>query len=328
LSARRAPVAILGTTASGKSAVAMAVAAQCPGTEIVCIDSMTVYRDMDIGTAKPSPIQRAAVPHHLLDLVDPGDEFTVAQFQSAAGAALDGIAARRHRALLVGGTGLYLRAVVDDLEFPGRYPRVAGWLEAEADRPGGLERLYRRLETLDPLGASRTTATNRRRIVRALEVTIGSGRAFSSFGPGLTAYPQTEVVLVGIPFDAEVVDRRIEARVRRWVAEGLVDEVRRLVERPGGLSRTARQALGYKELLAHVVDGAPLDECVEAAIRRTRRFARRQIAWYRRDPRIRWARSQDDALRMVAGLLDPGDQGVGRGAEHGPGCVAPGAGAR
>ena len=281
----------------------MDVAGRQPGIEIVCVDSMTVYRGMDIGTAKPSAAARVTVPHHLLDLVDPGEEFTVAQFQSAARAALCGIASREHRALLVGGTGLYLRSVVDDLEFPGRYPKVAAELDAEAGRPGGLARLYVRLAALDPVAASRTTATNRRRIVRALEVTIGSGRPFSSFGPGLTAYPPTEVVLVGIPFDGDVVDRRIETRFRRWVAEGLVDEVRHLAARPGGLSRTARQALGYKELLAHVVDGAPLGECVDAAIRRTRMFARRQMSWYRRDPRIRWARSAADAARMLAGLL-------------------------
>lgn len=304
------PVALVGTTASGKSAVAMAVATRRPGTELVCVDSMTVYREMDIGTAKPSPAARAAVPHHLLDLVDPGQEFTVAEFQLAARTALAGIAARGHAALLVGGTGLYLRAVVDDLEFPGRYPELAAVLEQEADGPEGLAQLYARLTALDPLAASRTTDTNRRRIVRALEVTIGAGRPFSSFGPGLTAYPPSDVALVGLPFDPAVVDRRIEERFRRWIGEGLVDEVRRLATRAGGLSRTARQALGYKELLAHVVDGVALDECVDEAIRRTRTFARRQMSWFRRDPRIRWASSAEDAASLVTALLDgTGDTG-------------------
>lgn len=201
--------------------------------------------------------------------------------------------------------------MIDHLEFPRRYPQLAATLEEEAGRPGGLERLYGRLGALDPLAASRTTPANRRRIVRALEVTIGAGRPFSSFGPGLTAYPPTDVTLVGLPFDPEVVDRRIEARFHRWVEVGLVDEVRRLAARPGGLSRTARQALGYKELLAHVVDGAPLGACVDEAIRRTRTFARRQMSWLRRDPRIRWESSEEDAVHAVAALLDTAEDAVG-----------------
>jgi len=170
---------------------------------------------------------------------------------------------------------------------------VAAGLEAEADRPGGVQALHARLAEVDPLAASRTTTTNRRRIVRALEVTVGSGRPFSSFGPGLTAYPPTRFVLLGLPFEPEPVDRQIEDRFRRWMDQGLLDEVRALAARPGGLSRTARQALGYKELLAHLEDGVPLDDCVDEAIRRTRSFARRQWSWFRRDPRIRWLAEAD-----------------------------------
>ncbi len=305
----RPPVVLLGCTASGKSELALRVARGRRDVEIVSVDSMCVYRSMDLATAKPSPAARAAVPHHLIDLVDPDAEFTVSQFQAAARACLAGVADRRHRALLVGGTGLYLRAVVDDLVLPGRWPAVAAALESEADRPDGLATLYRRLREVDPPAAQRTTPTNRRRVVRALEVTIGSGRAFSSYGPGLTRYPPTAFTLVGLPFDRVVVDRRIQARFDAWLAAGLLDEVRALAGRPAGLSRTARQALGYRELLAHVERGVPLEECVAEAVRRTRSFARRQWAWFRRDPRIRWVGPDEDADAVVDAALGPHDGG-------------------
>jgi tRNA dimethylallyltransferase len=180
---------------------------------------------------------------------------------------------------------------------------VATELAAEADRPGGLEVLHARLAELDPLAASRTTPTNRRRVLRALEVTIGAGRPFSSFGPGLTAYPPTATVQVGLAGEPEIVDRRIAERFARWMDEGLLDEARALVARPGGLSRTARQALGYRELLAHVEAGVPLDECVAEAVRRTRAFARRQRSWFRRDPRIEWVADGDDPLEVLCAHL-------------------------
>jgi tRNA dimethylallyltransferase len=297
-------VALVGPTASGKSALALAVARSRTDVEIVAVDSMSVYRGMDIGTAKPSAAARAAVRHHLLDLVDSSEEFTVADFQAAARTALAGVAERGHRALLVGGTGLYVRAVVDRLELPGRWPEVAGRLEEEAAAPGGPERLHAQLAALDPLAASRTAPSNRRRVVRALEVTIGSGRPFSSFGPGLESYPPTPVTLVGLPFDPVSADRRIEERVARFMAEGLLDEVRRLAARPGGLSRTARQALGYRELLAHLEGGVPLEASVDEIVRRTRAYARRQWAWFRRDPRVRWVAEGEDAAAALGAALD------------------------
>jgi tRNA dimethylallyltransferase len=297
-------VVLVGTTASGKSDVAFAVAVARPAVEIVSVDSMSVYRGMDVATAKPSADHRDAVRHHLIDLVDPAEEFTVSMFQRAARDALSDIASRRRRALLVGGTGLYVRAVVDDLSLPGRWPEVAAALEREADSPDGCATLYERLVELDPGAASRITPANRRRIVRALEVTIGSGRPFSSFGPGLEAYPPTRFVLIGMPFDAARVDRRIEERFARWMDAGLVDEVRALAGRPAGLSRTARQALGYRELLEHLEDGVPLVQAVERAVGRTRAFARRQWAWFRRDPRIRWVPESEDPLDVLGAALD------------------------
>ena len=262
---------------------------------------MCVYRGMDIGTSKPTPTERAEVPHHLLDLVDPDQEFTVTQFQQAAWDALRGIAGRGHHALLVGGTGLYLRAVVDDLRFPARFPAIKSALENElCEGRTTVTDLHARLAALDPVVAGRMEPTNHRRVVRALEVTLGSGQPFSTFGPGLEAYPPSPVAMIGLTMASEEVDRRIAERFARWVDGGLLPEVRALAARPGGISRTARQALGYRELLRHVEEDAPLDECIEEAVRRTRTFARRQASWFRRDPRIVWT----DPAVGPAQLLD------------------------
>jgi tRNA dimethylallyltransferase len=267
----------------------MAYARQRGDVELVSVDSMQVYRGMDIGTAKPTRAERAEVPHHLTDIVDPSDEYSVASFRLACREAIDGVELRGHRAVLVGGTALYLHAVVDDLELPGRYPEARFALEAEPDTVS----LHRRLRELDPIAATRMEPTNRRRVVRALEVTIGSGRPFSSFGPGLSAYPETSFVLVGLRVPREQLDARIAGRFEQQMADGLLDEVRALRDQPQGLSRTARQALGYKELLAHLDGLCPLDEAVERAITRTRQFARRQDRWLRRDPRIVWVDGSD-----------------------------------
>lgn len=281
--------ALVGPTASGKTAVALAIARRFADTEVVSMDSMVVYRHMDIGTAKPSPGERKEVPHHLIDLVDPAESHSVADHQAAATAALGDIARRYHRALLVGGTGLYLQAVVDGLTIPGRYPDIRVELEAEPDTAA----LHRRLSELDPVAAGRMEPTNRRRVVRALEVTLGSGQPFSSFGPGLDRYPPTPWPMVGFDVPRDVLDARIARRYHDQVAAGFVDEVQALAKRPGGLSPTARQALGYRELLAHVEHGVPLDDAIEQAIVRTRRFARRQQRWFRRDPRIIWVAAPD-----------------------------------
>jgi tRNA dimethylallyltransferase len=276
--------ALVGPTASGKSALALAFARRHRDVELVSIDSMQVYRGMDIGTAKPTPEERTEVPHHLLDLVDPSEEYTVARFKAAFAHAVATIERRGHGALLVGGTGLYLRAVVDALDLPGQYPDVRATLEADQD----TEALHARLSTLDPVAASRMEPTNRRRVLRALEVTLGSGHPFSSYGPGLESYPPAPLRLVGLRVDRDELDGRIEVRYRAQVDAGFVDEVRDLLDRPGGLSRTASQALGYKEIAEHVRGRCSLDEALTTAIARTRRFARRQERWFRRDPRIVW----------------------------------------
>ena len=287
----RGPVALVGATASGKSAMALAMARADPTIELVSVDSMQVYRRMDIGTAKPTPAERAEVPHHLIDIVDPWDEFTVTAFAERARSAIAGIEARGRRPLLVGGTGLYLRAVIDELAVPGRFPEVRAELEAEPDSPT----LHRRLSELDPVAAGRMQPTNRRRILRALEVTVGSGRPFSSFGPGLEVYPPTRFDMVGVELPFAALAARIDQRYRQQIASGFVAEARRLLLDPRGMSRTASQALGYKELFAHLSGACSLDEAVALAVRRTRRFARRQRSWFGRDPRILWLRADDPA---------------------------------
>lgn len=296
------PLVILGPTASGKSDVAMAYAAAMPPVEIVAVDAMQVYRRMDIGTAKPSAADRAAVPHHGVDLAEPDEEFAVTEFTSAAGAALSAIAARGHRAVLVAGTGLYLRSLTDPMEVPGRWPEVRATLEQRV-LDEGSPALHAELAALDPVAAGRMEPTNGRRVVRALEVCLGSGRTFSSFGPGLDQYPPVPYEQVGLQWSREQLTRRIAERVHRMMAAGLLAEVESLLGEPGGLSRTAQQALGYKELIAHLEGDVSLDAAVASIILRTRQFAVRQERWFRRDPRIRWVRIEHDPVAEVLPTL-------------------------
>lgn len=287
------PLVILGPTASGKSDLGIAVAGTIDGVELVSVDSMQVYRGMDIGTASPTASEQREVRHHLIDLVDPTEEFTVGAFQAAARAAVEEIRARGRIPVLVGGTGLYVRSVVDDLEIPGRFPETRRGLDATPD----TAELYERLLDIDPKAAARIEPSNRRRIVRALEVSLGSGRPFSSYGPGLRIYPDTPYVQVALRWDRDELDRRIDARYLAQLESGFLDEVSRLADRQ--LSRTASQALGYREMIAHVRGEISLDEALEKASRRTRRFARRQERWFRRDPRIRWLDAPCSADEIV-----------------------------
>lgn len=297
-------VALVGPTASGKSALAHSLALQGHGVEVLCVDAMTVYRGMDLATAKPTSEERREVAYHLLDLVDPSEEFTVAQFQDHARNAANEVWQVGGSVLYVGGTGLYGRAVLDNLAIPAQYPEVRRSLEARVELE--LDALYSQLVTLDPLAASRMEPTNARRIVRALEVCRGSGRAFSSYGQGLLSYGEVRVVQIGLETPMESLDRRIEERFRSWMDAGLLEEVVRLASDPAGIGRTARQAVGYRELLRHVEQGAPLEECVRDALTQSRRLARRQRSWFRRDPRIEWFDDPDAAReRLVEVLASP-----------------------
>ena len=298
----RPPLVVLGPTASGKSDVAMAYAREVPGAEIVAVDAMQVYRRMDIGTAKPTADDRAAVRHHGVDLVEPSADFAVPEFTAAVSDALAGIAARGGSAVLVAGTGLYLRAITDPMDVPGTWPDVRRELEARG-AAGGVGELFAELQQLDPAAAAKIDPANGRRIVRALEVCLGSGRRFSSYGPGLDAYPPTAFRMLGLRWPRPQLASRIEDRVHRMVAAGLVAEVARLIAEPGGLSRTARQALGYKEIIEHLEGTTTLDAAIERVITRTRQFAVRQERWFRRDPRIRWVDVEHDPVAEVLPVL-------------------------
>lgn len=303
---------VVGPTASGKSALAVEIArrrnAAGRRTEIVSCDSMAVYRGMDIGTATPAATERAGVVHHLLDVVEPSEEFSLQQFVTLADAALDDIERRGSAAILVGGTGLYVQAVVDRFELPGRYPAVVAELESV-----DTEDLARRLRDLDPVAASRVPPGNRRRLVRALEVTIGSGRRFSDAGPGMGAFGPTPFVLVGLHVERDQLAAAIEDRLRRQLDAGFLEEVRALLDRVDPPSRTAAEALGYRELAMHLRGRTDLDEAVALTARRTRRLAVRQQRWFRRDPRIRWydaptdGRSRAFVAEAVDGLWDGED---------------------
>ncbi len=303
------PIVLLGPTASGKSGIAMELAREWAQSwsglssrpvggqeiEIISADSMCVYKGMDIGTAKPTPEQQADVPHWCLDLVDPAEEYAVSRYQADVAAALSDIQSRGAQPLIVGGTGLYIRAVVDAIQMPGQFPEVRASLESEGD----TATLYSRLRTHDPMAAKRMEPGNRRRIVRALEVTLGSGRRFSSYGEGLSTYGKTAFKQIGLRLLRPLLDERIEQRFARQLELGLVEEAKQLHDRPEGLSRTAQQALAYKELFAHFRGETTLDEAIDLAKARTRRFSRRQQRWFRRDPRIHWIDVEQDPMEAL-----------------------------
>jgi len=270
------------------------------GIELLSIDAMQVYRGMDIGTAKPTVSEQALVRHHLIDLVDATQAFTVAQFQIAYQHAVDDITSRGGRALLVGGTGLYVRAVVDGLTLPGQWPEVRARLDDELITLGP-EALHQRLCQLDPTAGSKMEPSNSRRIIRALEVCEGSGRPFSSFGPGVDTYPASEVQQVALRWPRDVLARRIEERVRVMIERGLQAEVEKLLTQ--GLSPTALQALGYKEMVEHIEGRMSLEEVIATIVVKTRQFAVRQERWFRRDPRINWFEIESDPVTEVAPQL-------------------------
>lgn len=281
-------VALVGPTASGKSSVALHAAEQL-GAEIVAADAFTVYRGMDVATAKPSARDRSRVRHHMIDVLDPSKTCTVEWFQRAARAAVDRVHRTGRRALLVGGSGLYFRAVVDDLRFP---PTDEATRAAVLARVGGVAEIaHAELQRHDPDAAARIEPANLRRSVRALEVIELTGRPFSAWRTAWDEYTPwyPDLRVVGIDIDRSDLDVRIAARAEAMVAGGLVDEVRRLAGH--GLSPTARAAIGYRETLDHLArPPEERDRCalVEAIRTRTRQYAVRQQRWFARDPRIRW----------------------------------------
>ncbi|MFP5352127.1 MAG: tRNA (adenosine(37)-N6)-dimethylallyltransferase MiaA [Actinomycetota bacterium] len=274
--------ALVGPTAVGKSSAAIEVAERIDA-EVVSIDSMQVYRGMDIGTDKVSAEDRQRVRHHLLDLRDPSHDLTVAEFQDLARAAIDEIHARGRIPLLVGGSGLYFRAVVDDLDFPPRSPEVRAALEERIELEGPAP-LYAELAERDPVAAARIEPANARRIVRALEVVQLTGRPFSANDAWDRYESRYDLRVAGLERPPEVLHERIEERVRQMLERGLIEETRALAE--AGLGVTARQALGYRQVLE--MSEATVEELHREISKATKRFARRQRSWFRADPRIRW----------------------------------------
>ena len=275
--------ALVGATAVGKSATAVALA-ESLDAEIVSVDSMQIYRGMDIGTDKVPAEMRERVPHHLLDLREPSHDVTVAEFQRLARAAIDDISERGRLPLLVGGSGLYFRAVVDDLEFPPRSPEVRAALEERIELEGPV-RLHEELAARDPLAAARIEPANSRRIVRALEVIEITGHPFSANTAWERYESRYDLRVAGLDLPAEVLHRRIGKRVDEMLRRGLIEEARAIAA--GGMSATARQALGYRQVLEAGPATEP-DGLRRAIVTATRRFARRQRSWFRSDPRVQW----------------------------------------
>jgi tRNA dimethylallyltransferase len=275
-------LALVGPTASGKTEAGIVIA-EALGAEIVSVDSMLVYRGMSVGTAKPTAGQRARVAHHLLDLADPSERFTVARFQEEAKRTLASV----QRPMLVGGSGLYFRAIVDELEFPPEDRTIRAELEREAVVVGP-EPLHRRLIAMDPVAASRIDPGNVRRTVRALEVAAITGERFSDFAEPWIRYDPGRVRVAGVQIDREVLARRIERRVQRMLDAGWRDEVRALVDRGYGDWLTATQAIGYSEFARELDGRLSHEDAVAQTVKRTKELARRQEAWFRRDPRVRW----------------------------------------
>jgi len=276
----------VGPTASGKSHAGMQLAGDL-GCEIVSVDSMVVYRGMDVGTAKPTAADRARIPHHLIDVADPSEPFSVMRFQEEARAVVRGIAGRGRGVLLIGGSALYLRAIVDDLEFPATDPATRGELEREAELVGASP-LYERLSALDPVAAGKIEPANIRRTVRALEVAAVTGRPFSDHATAWERYAPDRLRAVGVRIERGPLMDRIRIRVAAMLEAGWLEEVRGLEEHGFGRWLTATQAIGYAELVCHLRGELTLDEATTIIIRRSGNLARRQMAWFERDPRIRW----------------------------------------
>ncbi|XVS66174.1 tRNA (adenosine(37)-N6)-dimethylallyltransferase MiaA [Actinosynnema sp. CA-299493] len=296
------PIAVVGPTATGKSDLAVRLAVELGG-EVVNADAMQLYRGMDIGTAKIAEAERQGVPHHLLDVLDVTETASVAAYQREARAVVERLLARGRTPVLVGGSGLYVQAVLDDLVFPGTDEKIRTQLEQEL-AVFGAETLHGRLAQLDPAAALAILPSNGRRVVRALEVIELTGQPFSATlpKPGPARYG---TVVVGLDRDVSELDERVDARVARMFESGLVDEVRALEARGLRDGRTASRALGYQQVLAAFDGECPIEEAAATTAQATRRFVRKQRSWFRRDRRVTWFDAggpglADDVLKLVA----------------------------
>jgi tRNA dimethylallyltransferase len=286
-------VAVVGATASGKTGLSLDLAERLDG-EIVNTDAMQVYAGMDIGTAKLPLAERRGIPHHLLDTLTVRDPATVAEFQGWARAEIDEIRSRGRTPVLVGGSALYTRAILDRFEFPGTDDAVRARLEEELAEAGPAA-MHERLRQVDPEAADRILPENGRRIVRALEVVEITGRPFSASLPTLE-YADPRTVQIGVDIDRPTLDARIAERVDAMFEAGFVAEVERLLGEGLAEGRTAARAIGYREVASYVAGEITLDEARERTVNATRRFSRRQDSWFRKDPRIAWIRFDDPDL--------------------------------
>jgi tRNA dimethylallyltransferase len=292
----RCVIAVVGPTAAGKSRLSVDLAREVGG-EVVNADSMQLYRGMDIGTAKLNQDERGGVPHHLLDVWDVQQTASVAEYQRMARAVIEAILARGRVPVVVGGSGLYVRAALDNLDFPGTDPLVRARLEAELAKQGAAA-LHERLSRLDPAAAAAILPGNGRRIVRALEVIDVSGRLFTATLPSYeSVYP---AVHIGLGLPRERLDERIEVRVAGMWRMGFVAEVRQLEAAGLRAGRTASRALGYAQVLRFLAGECSQEQARAETVRATRRFARRQESWFRRDPRVSWLDSRAPDLQAAA----------------------------
>ena len=290
-------VVIAGATATGKSSLSVELA-HALDAEIINADSMQVYRGMDIGTAKISAEDREGIPHHMLDVLDVNQDSTVAWYQVRAREVIDEIHSRGKNVVMVGGTGLYIKAVIDELNFPDTDPMVRHTLNKEAEDLG-IDAMFARLEKLDPAAAIAIDRANLRRIIRALEVIEITGKPFTANLPREESIRYPDARQFGLVMDRELLSTRIDERVNAMFEEGFVEEVQKLI--PGGLleGRTAQRALGYSQIVSHLQGEVSLDAAIEETKRATRQYARRQETWFSRDARIKWISTRQPRLETI-----------------------------
>ena len=290
-------VVIAGATATGKSALSVALA-ESIDAEIINADSMQVYRGMDIGTAKITLDERRGIRHHMLDALDVNQDATVAWYQSEARAAIDEIHSRGKNVVMVGGTGLYIKAVIDELNFPDTDPMVRHTLNKEAEELG-IDAMFERLEKLDPAAALAIDRANLRRIIRALEVIEITGEPFTANLPRQESIRYPHAQQFGLVMNREDLSERIDVRVNAMFEQGLVAEVERLIEAGLLQGRTAQRALGYSQVVAYLQKELSLDAAIEETKRATRQYARRQETWFSRDSRIKWISTRQNRLETI-----------------------------
>ncbi|MFC9996926.1 tRNA (adenosine(37)-N6)-dimethylallyltransferase MiaA [Nocardia sp. NPDC127526] len=291
------PVAVVGPTATGKSDLALDLAERLHG-EIVNIDAMQLYRGMDIGTAKLPLSERRGIPHHQLDVLDVTETATVAAYQTAARADVEAIMARGHTPVIVGGSMMYVQALLDDWDFPATDPGVRAKWEAVLEERGVVI-VHEALKQADPVAAATILPTDGRRMVRALEVVELTGKPFAASAPQI-GEPRWGTVIIGVDRETAELDARIELRTAKMFESGLLDEVRTLIGQGLLEGQTARRAIGYAQVLAHFDNEYDLNEAQERTFIGTRRYVRRQRSWFRRDQRVRWVDGADPELAATA----------------------------